>query len=74
MKLRKKIWVKTKFLSVFIAGLLLITSYFYSFPILADPPEDFSLKWICNTDLSSFIGPVTKDIDDDGIHEIFISG
>jgi len=40
----------------------------------ADPPEDFSLKWTCDTGLKAYVGPVTKDIDGDGVHEIFIAG
>jgi len=40
---------------------------------VADQP-DFTLKWMCNTGMDAFIGPVSKDIDGDGIHELFIAG
>ena len=54
-------------ISIILSNLIISTS-------LADPSEDFSLKWTCDTGLSAYIGPVSKDIDGDGIHEIFIAG
>lgn len=36
--------------------------------------DDFTLKWTTTTGLNGYIGPVTKDINNDGIDEIFIAG
>jgi len=51
-----------------------LTNELIFFTAIADPSEDFSLKWTCSTGLEAYIGPVTKDINGDGIHEIFLGG
>lgn len=58
---------------LFITFLLLILPLFTIKPVIADP-QAFTLKWTTTTGLTGYIGPVTKDINDDGIHEIFIAG
>lgn len=46
----------------------------YIFPSQADQREPFTFKWMCTTNLQGYSPPVTKDINGDGIHEIFIAG
>lgn len=43
-------------------------------PSLPPDGSNFSLKWSAKTNLNAYIGPVTQDINGDGIHEIFIGG
>jgi len=58
-----------------IITILLVTTLFSIFSITADPPPDeFTLRWVCTTGLDGYIGPVSRDINGDGIHEIFIAG
>ena len=52
--------------------LLLVGINNLSFSGVADEP--FTLKWTCYTGFKAYIGPVTEDINGDGIHEIFIAG
>jgi len=50
------------------------------FPILvglsgiSSATNDFTLKWTTITGLNGYIGPVTKDVNGDGIDEVFIAG
>jgi len=70
---------RNKLFSIFIVCLLFTTSLFYVFIALADPPDDFSWKWTYDyTNIGdwfvAYTGPVSFDIDGDGIHEVFIAG
>jgi len=70
----EKIIIKKKYMSIYLISLLLFTSFYSCNIINANPSDSITLKWDAATGMDAYIGPVTKDIDGDGIHEIFIAG
>lgn len=62
---------KSKKYSILLS-LLLLTSIIINFSAVAS--DNFSYKWTCDYGYTSYSSPVTKDINGDGIHEIFIAG
>jgi hypothetical protein len=61
-------------------GICILSLLFIVLPVLvalsgiAIAEDDFTLKWTTSTGLNGYIGPVTKDVNSDGIDEIFIAG
>lgn len=57
-----------------LASLFIVLPLLVGLSGIVTAADDFTLKWTTTTGLNGYIGPVTKDINGDGIDEIFIAG